>query len=273
MSIEWGAGLHVGSGQSVDAAAYWRYVGRWSQLFVPSLLDAARVSTGQRVLDVATGTAEAAMVAAACVGSSGTVVGADISLAMLQAARARVPVSRFFSVAADGESLPFRDGCFDAVVCQLGLMFFPNPGRAVAEMRRVLHPGGRVAACVISTPDRAPMWGALADALCRQLPNQAHALLLSFSLGDSTTLERLFRAAGLDDVRVARESREGVVASFEEFWEPIEVGVGQLPRAYLALNESGRRAVRDEVRERLSGFESDGRLVMSAEMLIATGRS
>ena len=83
-------GLHAAAGQPVSADAYDRYNGRWSRLFVPSLLVAAEVRPGQRVLDVATGTGEAALMAISAVGHSGTVVGTDISPAMLEAARARL---------------------------------------------------------------------------------------------------------------------------------------------------------------------------------------
>jgi hypothetical protein len=61
--------------------------------------------------------------------------------------------------------------------------------------------------------------------------------------------------------------------SFDEYWAPIEAGTGQLPQAYCALPASNRRAVREEVQARLAEFESDGRLVMSAEMLIGAGRA
>jgi hypothetical protein len=74
-------------------------------------------------------------------------------------------------------------------------------------------------------------------------------------------------------VHVTREIREGIVESFDEYWAPIEAGTGQMPQAYLALPERSRRAVREEMQERLSQFESNGRLVMSAEMLFGTGRA
>ena len=176
-------------------------------------------------------------------------------------------------VVMDGHALALRDRSFDAVVCQLGLQFFSDPVRGVKEFRRVLRPGRWAAVCVISTPERAPMWGVLADTLSRHLPEQRAALHLSFALADTARLEHLFRAANFRDVRVERELRQGVVESFDDYWRPIEAGTGQIPQAYLALPERSRRAVREEVRARLSEFESDGRLVMSAEMLIAAGRA
>jgi len=117
------------------------------------------------------------------------------------------------------------------------------------------------------------MWGILADVLSGYLPYQREALHLGFALVDTARLERLFRAADFRDVRVRREVRQGMVESFDDYWRPIEAGTGQIPQAYLALPESSRRAVREEVHARLSEFEVDGRLVMSVEMLIAAGQA
>jgi ubiquinone/menaquinone biosynthesis C-methylase UbiE len=78
---------------------------------------------------------------------------------MLIGARQRLNDPSFCAVAADGQALPFDDASFDAVVCQLGLQFFPNPVRGLTEFRRVLRNGRRAAVCVVSTAERAPMWG------------------------------------------------------------------------------------------------------------------
>ena len=269
----WGPGMHAPRGRRVDASAYEEYIGRWSRLFVPALLAAAEITDGSRVLDVATGTGEAAQQALAHVGDSGRVIGSDISPAMLDEACARLSDARFLAVVSDGQRLVFPDATFDAVICQLGLMFFPDPARGLAELRRVLRPGRRAALCVISLPDRAPMWGILADVLSGELSEQQTTLHLSFSLGSVARLHRLIREAGFSDVRVTRETRQGTVGSFDEYWAPIEAGIGQMPQAYLALSEPRRRAVREEVRARLTQFEFEGRLVMSAEMLIGSGRA
>ena len=271
--VHFGSGLHAAAGRPVDAAAYGQYLGRWSRLFVPALLAAAEVTGGDRVLDVATGPGEAALIALAMVTPAGRVIGADISPAMLTAARARLGEGSFQPVAMDGQALAFRDGSFDAVVCQLGLQFFPDPARGLAEFRRVLHTGRCTAVCVVSTPDRAPMWGVLAEALSRHLPEQRDTLHLTFALADTERLTHLLRMAGFRDVRVTREMRQGIIASFDDYWAPIEAGTGQLPQAYRALPASRRRAVREEVEARLAAFESDGRLVMSVEMLIGAGRA
>ncbi len=273
MEMDYGRGFHAPVGRSVDAAAYDGYVGRWSRLFVPALLAAADVSRGDRVLDLATGSGEAALLALPAVQASGCVIGADISPAMLDAARLRLGSRSFLPVAADGQALPFGDDSFDAVVCQLGLQFFPDPARGLEEVRRVLRGGRRAAICVIATPDRAPMWGVLAKALSRHLPARREALHLSFALADAGVLERLLGAAGFNDTRVERETRVAIIESFDTYWACVEAGIGLMPQAYLALPDTRRRSVREEVRARLSKFASQGKLVMSVEMLIGTGRA
>ena len=225
------------------------------------------------VLDVATGTGEAALMALPIVGSSGLVVGADIGPEMLEAARARLNAPAFRPVAADGQALPFRDASLDTVICQLGLQFFPDPALGLLEFRRVLRPGGRAAVCVISSPDRAPMFGILADTLSRFAPERRDILHLSFALADQERLETLFADAGFQDIRVEREARSDTMESFDEYWEPIETGTGSQPQIYLALAEADRRSVRETVKAQLGRFESDGKLSMSIEMLIGSGRA
>ncbi len=273
MSTEFAPGLHVVAGKAVNASAYDRWVGRWSRLFVPSLLTAARVSLGSMVLDVSTGTGEAASMALPIVGSSGLVIGADIAPEMVEAARIRLNVPSFWPVAANGQALPFKDASFGAVTCQLGLQFFADAALGLKEFRRVLRPGAWAAVCVHSSPDRAPMWSVLAETLSSFLPEQRSHLYLSWALGSPARLENLFADAGFRDVRVERETRADIVGSFDEYWEAIEAGPGQQPQSYLALPEADRRAVREQVKERLAEFEIDGKLSMSAEMLIGSGRA
>src|SRR5262249_23622094 len=132
-SVNFGPGFHAGVGRHVDRAGYDRCTGDWSRLFVPAVVAAAEVVATDRILDVATGPGEAAALALAQVGPAGLVVGADISLAMLDAAQTRFAGARFQSVVADGQALPFADGTFDAVLCLLGLIFFPDPAQGLHE--------------------------------------------------------------------------------------------------------------------------------------------
>ena len=117
------------------------------------------------------------------------------------------------------------------------------------------------------------MWGVLAETLSQYLPEQREVLELSFALADAGHLERLLTTAGFREISVRRETHEGSFESFDDYWAPIEEGVGILPQACRALPESSRRAVREEVHARLAAFEANGRLVMTVEMLIGAGRT
>ena len=115
-----------------------------TRYFMPFLLRAAHVTAGKRVLDIATGTGLSAEAALSAVGPAGHVTAADISPEMVGMARARLgDAPNILVKVEDGQELSFPDGSFDVVVCNLGLMFFPNPVRGLSEFRRVLRPGGR----------------------------------------------------------------------------------------------------------------------------------
>ena len=122
----------------------------YEELFVPALfaqwapmmVDLANLREGQRVLDVACGTGVAARAAADGVGSTGAVVGLDLNPAMLDVASRVRPEIEWRQ--GDAAELPFSGKSFDAVLCQSALFFFPDLNRALAEMVRVLRPGGVV---------------------------------------------------------------------------------------------------------------------------------
>ena len=99
------------------AAAYDRFVGRWSRLYAVATLEAAGVKASDRVLDLATGTGDAALLAIQHVGPYGTTVGVDLSLPMLVVAKSKGIEARLNFVAADAQALPFRDRTFDAAIC------------------------------------------------------------------------------------------------------------------------------------------------------------
>ena len=113
------------------AAEYDRAFAHVTMHFMPFLLRAAHVAPGMRVLDIATGTGLSAEAALAAVGPSGHVTAADLSPAMVEKASERFGKAANVLVSVeDAQALSFSDGSFDAVLCNLGLMFFPDPVRA-----------------------------------------------------------------------------------------------------------------------------------------------
>ena len=267
------APVHAGNVFDAGAAAYDQFTGRWSRAFAPILLSAAKVRSGQLVLEVSAGTGALAEAAGAEVGRTGRLIATDISLPMLRIAQARLGSLPVRAVAMDGQVLACRDGSCDAVICQLGLMYLPDPERGLREFRRVLRPRGRVAVQVWSVPARVEYLGMLADAMSRHYPTQRDEVYSPARLGNPALLERLLRGAGFQDVAVAAETRALAFASFDEYWSAVEAGAGKLGQLYLDLPGHARRAVRDEVAQRMAPLESGGRLVLHSEALIGTGVS
>jgi SAM-dependent methyltransferase len=168
----------------------------------PPLVDAAEVTAGDRVLDVACGTGIVARTAADRTGSTGRVVGLDLNEAMLTVARRIRPDLDWRQ--GDAASLPFPDESFDVALCQSGLMFVPDPAAAVGEMARVVRPGGRLAAQVWSSLDRQTAIQSFADAVARHAGPDAVGLVSTyFRLGNREQFTGHFTGAGLrvTDVR------------------------------------------------------------------------
>jgi ubiquinone/menaquinone biosynthesis C-methylase UbiE len=253
------------------ASAYDRLVGRWSRLYVPSLVSAAGVAEGHSVLDVAAGTGEATVGLASRVGAAGRVLAVDLSLPMLHVAARKTAGNPAWIAVMDGQHLACRSECFDAVVCQLGLMFFTEPLRGLEEFRRVLRPGGRLALQVWSRPDRVPLYGVVADALSRELPADRDELYRPSALADPEHLQRLLTRAGFTDASVTVERRRLAFDSFEEYWEGIEAGGARMGQFYLGLPIERRRAVREEVERGMARFLSGGRLALEVEAFIGRG--
>lgn len=124
--------------------------------------DLARVGPGSRVLDVATGTGDLAIELARRVGPDGEVLGSDFSEGMLERARVKVAGREPAGVRprfewADAMELPYPDARFDAATVGFGARNFEDLARGLAEMTRVVRPGGRVVVLEITTPTRAPL--------------------------------------------------------------------------------------------------------------------
>ena len=167
------------------------------------LVDRAQPSAGEEVLDVACGTGVVARSASRCM-LHGHVTGLDLNKGMLAVARTLVsegaPIDWIEGSALD---LPFPAGKFDLVLCQLGLQFFPDQGRALREMRRVLSPSGRVALSVYSPIERTPGANAFVLALDRVLgPNASKIKRGEHSFNAPEELRELLIEAGFAKVEV-----------------------------------------------------------------------
>ena len=188
-------------------------------LFQPFAAEvAARVSRWkpEHILETASGTGivtEAVHNAA----PSARIVATDLNQAMLDVATRRVKSDRVCFLVADAQHLPFADESFDLVLCQFGLMFFPDKAKANSEARRVLKPGGHYLLVIWDSLDRNPVSHTLADAVAAEFPDDPPRFLerAPFGYADYDRIERDMRAGGFTDISIetvqlsSRVSAEG----------------------------------------------------------------
>src|SRR3989442_10660508 len=192
------------------------------------LIKLAGIRLGMWVLDVATGPGEPALTIARRVGPRGLVAGVDFSPTMLRRARARACALGVRNVQfheMDAERLTFADLTFDRVVCRFGLMLMPAAERALAEMLRVLVPGGRIGVAVWSAQSKVNTLGVIRRALeshdAFHPPPGAPDL---FRFGKAGAMERALRKAGFRHVRSERVTAEWGFNHLEEVWKPMKQG-------------------------------------------------
>jgi len=238
--------------------------------FAPKVADAAGVSAGQRVLDVACGTGALAREILRRVGPSGLVSGVDAVPGMIEVARDIAPAVDWR--VGKAESLPFSDESFDAVVSQFGLMFFIDRAQAIREMLRVLTSPGRFAVAVWDALHNIPAYAAADELLQRTLGQQASdALRAPFTLGDRAELSKLFSDAGANAVEVTTHSGTAVFPSIRTM---LEADLrGWLPVMGVNLSEEQISQTLREGETALAAYAtSDGEVRFHLSAHIVTGQ-
>ena len=240
------------------------------------MLDLAAIGPGDRVLDVAAGAGEPAITTAKRVGPTGSVLATDISpniLACARRAAAAQGVTNLETRVMDGEHLDLPDASFDAVLSRVGLIYFPDRQRALAEMRRVLRPGGRVATMVYSTADRNQFFSVPIDIIRRraQLPPPVPGQPGPFSLGGPGVLEDAYRQAGFGQIVVRTLDAPVRMASVAEYVRFADEAFGALHQMLADMPEPDREATWDEITRELRQFEGPEGFVGPCEMIVGVG--
>lgn len=220
---------------------------KWDQFFDDNLaflnhrlVSDAHVRRGMRVLDLGSGTGYPALLTAQTVGSGGSVIGLDLAESMLAVAErkaTRLGLTNVTFRTADAASVPFEQSSFDAVISRFCLMFLPQIPQAVAEIARVLRPGGYVAIAVWSVPEKNPYLRIPMDVIKQfiELPPPDPAAPGIFRLAKPGELAGVLQQAGLHEVveqevssEVAFLSPQEYVASLMDIAAPIQNLWGQL---------------------------------------------
>lgn len=184
--------------------------------WAPHVVEMGDVAPGESVLDVACGTGIVARTAAERVGREGRVVGVDLNQSMLTVAERVCPGVELRQ--ADVTALPFADETFDAALCQMALMFFPDRGAAVNEMGRVVKARGTVVVMVPSSLEAQPAYRLLVDLAAAHAGPEAVAMLSAYwACGDLDELTGTVRAAGLDVLSSRTRMGTARFGSIDEF--------------------------------------------------------
>jgi ubiquinone/menaquinone biosynthesis C-methylase UbiE len=225
---------------AVPAEAYDRFMGVHSRQLAPQLADLARLSPGDRVLDIGCGPGALTTELVARLGTK-SVAAVDPSESFVAATHERHPgvdVRR-----ASAEALPFRDREFDAALAQLVVHFMTDPVAGLREMARVTRREGTVAACVWDhAGERTPVSTFFRAARDLGLEVQDESALAGAREGH---LVELFKASGLRDVEPTVLVARVEYTNFDDWWKPFSFGVGPAGAAYVALDPDQKARLRE----------------------------
>jgi ubiquinone/menaquinone biosynthesis C-methylase UbiE len=244
------------------------YEASWRSQLAPAqerLLALANPRAGERVLDIACGTGLVSFAAAAIVGGAGTVLGTDLSERMIEIARDRVRDTHVRFERMDAEELNLPSAAFDVALCALGLMYVPDPRRAVAEMRRV---AGRASAAVWGSRHRCG-WAEIFPIVDARVKSEVCPLF--FGLGTGDALRTLFQEVGFVDLAYERLEAPLYYASAEEACHAAFVG-GPVALAWSRFDEQVRREVEAEYLASIRPYRNGDGYRVPGEFVVVAGR-
>jgi len=250
------------------------YETAWERQLAPAhraLLDAAGLQSGERVVDIACGTGLVTFAAADAVNRWGMVFGTDISEEMVKSGRARaceVGYRHVWFERADAEELQFPSGVFDAALCALGLMYMPDPDAVVAEMARVLAPGGRAVAAVWGARTLCG-WSEIFPIVDAHVKTEVCPLF--FALGTGDRLASTFRRAGFTDVESNRIETPLEWESADEACRAAFAG-GPVALAHARFDEPTRIAAYGEYLTSIERWREGDAYEVPGEFVIVSGR-
>ncbi len=254
-----------------DANDYERFMGRWSRLVAPQLVDFTDVQDRGRMLDIGSGTGALAFSLAERKPQA-HVLGIDPSKEYVEYAKSKNPFpNRVRFETGDAQQLRAADASFDASLSLLVFNFIPDPLKALKEVRRVTKPGGRVSASVWDYGDGMKMLRAFWDGAAH-LDSKAEKLdERHMPLCHAGELSGLWRQGGLEKIQEQQHVIAMRFASFADYWDPFLLGQGPAGVYVKSLSLDRVQALRGEVKSRVSPSAEDKAFALSARVWSVRG--
>jgi SAM-dependent methyltransferase len=221
---------------------------------------------GQRILEIAAGPGDTGFMAAQRLGN-GRLVSTDLAPSMVEAARQRgaeLGIDNADYEVLDAQAMHFPDASFDGAICRWGFMLMPDPAAALAESRRVLMPGGRLAFAVFTAPDENPFASIPARILidAGHLPRPTSDFQPGIlALGDRSRLQALLDASRFTSTEIEAVEMEWTFTDPDDYWTFL-VDLTALGPLVASLSGAARADVRSAIDERLSQFRRDDGIVL-----------
>ncbi|OJW97918.1 methyltransferase domain-containing protein [Thiobacillus sp. 65-1402] len=247
----------------------------WIAPFGEAMIRHARLREDSEVLDIAAGTGEPGLTAAARV-PRGRVTVTDLAEHMLEGAAAKAAQRGLRNVetrVCDAGALPFVDASADAVLCRFGFMFFPDVAAAAREFARVARPGARVCTAVWGEPEKNPWATGIMGTIARHVdmpapPPGAPGLFRCASPG---YMRALFAEAGLRDIVEEEVSCDMVIDTPERYWEFMTDIAAPVVAGLARADADARERIRAEVLGLASQFLRDGVVRMPSAGTVVVG--
>ena len=250
-----------------DGDAYERGMGAWSRLAGTEFLDWLAPKAGLSWVDIGCGNgAFTDLVVQRC--APAETQGVDPSAEQIAYARKRPGTPGTTYLRGDAMALPFEDARFDMAVMALVIFFVPDPAKSVAEMVRVVRPGGLVTTYAWDLPNGGTPYALVrAEQIARGIQAPAPP---SPAVSRMETLRQTWEAAGLRDLETHAITVERRFADFEEYWGPFEA-MGSMRQMFSAMSAGDVAAFKAAVRDRLAVDEA-GRLICTGRANAIQGR-
>jgi ubiquinone/menaquinone biosynthesis C-methylase UbiE len=251
-----------------DADAYEQLMGRWSRLLAPMLIRFAGLWDGDRVLDVGCGPGSLtfALLEAANIAS---VTGIDLTESFVAAGRARATDPRISFDVGDALALPYGDATFDRAYSMLVLHFIADSARAVSEMRRVVRPGGTIAAAVWDNYGGQQFTRMLWDVATVLDPQVVPPYFRP--LNSDGEMAALWRESGLYNVEQSSLTIRMTFRDFDDYWAPFATGEGPHGQYVARLTQTARETLKGQLRRAYVGNRPDGLRSMTASAWVCRG--